>query len=65
MPLLHQGCMADWEDFGQGKTRNELSHGWRIHKMLRVYPEPVEGGRIKALKTVIVPEIKFEIQSGN
>ena len=48
--------MAGWEDFGQGKTRNELSHGWRIHKMLRVYPEPVEGERIKALKTEIVLE---------
>ena len=47
MPLLHQGCMADWEDFGQGKTRNELSHGWRIHKMLT-------SERIKALKTEIV-----------
>ena len=50
--------MADWEDFGQGKTRNELSHGWRIHKMLT-------SERIKALKTEIVPEIKFENQSGN
>ena len=50
--------MADWKDFGQGKTRNELSHGGRIYKMLRVYPEPVEGERIKALKTVIVQKIK-------
>ena len=52
MPLLHQGCMADWEYFGQGKTRNELSHGWRIHKMLT-------SERIKALKTVIVQKIEF------
>lgn len=44
--------MADWEDFGQGKTRNELSHGWRIHKMLT-------SERIKALKTVIVQKIEF------
>ena len=46
--------MADWEDFGQGKTRNELSRGGKIYKMLRVYPEPVEGERIKELKTEIV-----------
>ena len=43
--------MADWKDFGQGKTRNELSHGGRIYKMLT-------SKRIKALKTVIVQKIK-------
>ena len=49
--------MADWEDFGQGKTRNELSHGWRIHKMLT-------SERIKALKTEIVLEKKSSKQQG-
>ena len=47
MPLLHQGCMADWEDFGQGKTRNELSRGGKIYKMRT-------SKRIKELKTEIV-----------